>query len=82
MAFVGTALLVGWPTKMGSFRHFSLQVRAIKRLCDRTGLNTQESKQLSRCNAARHGLTTETVIGALEDAEDYKGIRSNHHCRL
>src|SRR4029077_19907430 len=29
-------------------------------------------KQRCRCNAVRHGLTAETVVGALEDAEDYK----------
>ena len=36
-----------------------------------TGPVTKEGKQHSRCNAIRHGLTAETVIGALEDAEDY-----------
>jgi hypothetical protein len=29
-------------------------------------------KQRSRCNAVRHGLTAETVIQSLEEAEDYK----------
>jgi hypothetical protein len=37
-----------------------------------TGPMTHEGKQRSRCNAVRHGLTAETVIAALEDAEDYK----------
>ncbi len=32
--------------------------------------------QRSPCNAVRHGLTAETVIGALEDAEDYKAFEA------
>jgi hypothetical protein len=39
-----------------------------------TGPKTEAGKQASRCNAVRHGLTAETVIGALEDAEDYRGF--------
>src|SRR6185437_11961236 len=36
-----------------------------------TGPSTEEGKRRSRRNAVRHGLTAETVIDALEDAEDY-----------
>ena len=36
-----------------------------------TGPVTEEGKRRSRHNAVRHGLTAETVIVALEDAEDY-----------
>jgi hypothetical protein len=53
---------------MTSFR----QIEANRRNAAKsTGPRTPEGKQRSRCNAIRHGLTAETVIGALEDAEDY-----------
>ena len=41
-----------------------------------TGPKTETGKQASRCNALRHGLTAETVIAALEDAEDYKAFEA------
>jgi hypothetical protein len=37
-----------------------------------TGPRTDAGKEQSRRNAVRHGLTAETVIGLLEDAEDYR----------
>jgi hypothetical protein len=41
-----------------------------------TGPRTEAGKEASRCNAVRHGLTAETVIGALENAEDYKAFEA------
>src|SRR5499427_200829 len=41
-----------------------------------TGPKTEAGKHSSRCNAVRHGLTAETVIGALEGAEDYKAFEA------
>jgi hypothetical protein len=54
---------------MTSFRQIEANRRNARRS---TGPITEEGKQRSRCNAVRHGLTAETVIGAPEDAEDYK----------
>ena len=39
-----------------------------------TGPVTPEGKERSRGNALRHGLTAETVIATLEDAEDYQAF--------
>jgi hypothetical protein len=41
-----------------------------------TGPRTDAGKDVSRRNAVRHGLTAETVISALEDAEDYRAFEA------
>ena len=42
-----------------------------------TGPKTEAGKEQSRCNAVRHGLTAETVIVQLEDAEDYRQFEAS-----
>jgi hypothetical protein len=58
---------------MTSFKQIEANRRNARRS---TGPSTEQGKQQSRCNAIRHGLTAETVIGALEDAEDYKAFEA------
>ena len=41
-----------------------------------TGPRTEDGKLQSRRNAVRHGLTADTVIGSLEDAEDYRAFEA------
>ncbi len=53
---------------MSSFR----QIEANRRNAQlSTGPVTEEGTRRSRQNAVRHGLTAETVVSALEDANDY-----------
>src|SRR4051812_34034979 len=53
------------------------QIEANRRnACRSTGPTTADGKLRSRRNAVRHGLTAETIIGALEDADDYKAFEA------
>jgi hypothetical protein len=56
-----------------SFQQFEANRRNALRS---TGPKTDDGRRRSRVNAVRHGLTAETVIGSLEDAEDYKAFEA------
>jgi hypothetical protein len=62
----------GWRP-ISAFRQIEANRRNARKS---TGPVTEEGKQRSRCNAVRHGLTAEIVIGALEDAEDYQAFEA------
>jgi hypothetical protein len=63
----------GSQISMSSYRQIEANRRnALKS----TGPNSEAGKEASRRNAVRHGLTAETVIGALEDAEDYRAFEA------
>jgi hypothetical protein len=54
---------------MTSYRQFEANRRNALRS---TGPKTDDGKRQSRANAVRHELAAETVVGSLEDAENYK----------
>jgi hypothetical protein len=58
---------------MTSFHQFEANRRNARRS---TGPKTEDGKRQSRANAVRHGLTAETVVGSLEDAEDYEAFEA------
>src|SRR6516164_4940136 len=58
---------------MSSYRQIDANRRNALRS---TGPRTEAGKQQSRRNALRHGLTAETIIGLLEDAEDYTAFEA------
>jgi hypothetical protein len=58
---------------MTSFR----QIQANRRNALRsTGPRSRSGKQRARANALRHGLSGETVITVLEDAEEYEAFEA------
>src|SRR3954454_21758451 len=58
---------------MTSFKQIEANRRNARRS---TGPTSEQGKLRSRRNAVRHGLTAETVIAALENAEDYTAFEA------
>src|SRR3954449_11723205 len=58
---------------MTSFKQIEANRRNARRS---TGPTTQDGKLQSRRNAVRHGLTAETVIDGLEEADDYRAFEA------
>ena len=58
---------------MTSYRQMEANRRNARRS---TGPRTEAGKLQSRRNAVRHGLMAETVVGSLEDAEDYSAFEA------
>jgi hypothetical protein len=58
---------------MTSFRRIEANRRNALRS---TGPRTEEGKRTSRANAFRHGLTAETVVPDVEDADDYAAFEA------
>jgi hypothetical protein len=57
---------------MTSFRQIVTNRNALRS----TGPRTEEGKRSSRANAYRHGLTAETVVPDVEDADDYAAFEA------
>ena len=58
---------------MSSFRQIAANRRNARKS---TGPTSEDGKRRSLRNAVRHGLTAETAIGALDDAEDYQAFEA------